>query len=136
VIALDSSVVVPALHSDLPNHELARRYLAEKPSLPSHAAVETYSAITRFPEPFRVDADAAVELIAENFRDRILAGPSPRALGAWLKRMANGGIRGGAIYDALVAESARAAGATLVTADTRAAATYRAVGVDVQMLGD
>lgn len=41
-----------------------------------------------------------------------------------------------AIYDALIAESARLAGATLVTADRRAAATYRVVGVEVEVLGD
>jgi predicted nucleic acid-binding protein len=136
VIALDSSVAVPALHSDLPNHEFARPYLAQSPRLPAHAAVETFSAISRFPEPFRVDAATAAKLIADNFRDRVLAGPSPKQLPAWLARMADAGISGGAIYDALVGETAKLAGATLVTADRRAAETYRAVGVEVQMLGE
>lgn len=49
--------------------------------------------------------------------------------------MASAGIGGGAIYDALIAESARLAGATLVSADRRAAATYAAVGVEVEFLG-
>ncbi len=136
MIALDSSVAIPALHADLPNHELAVRYLVDKASLAAHAAIETYSAVTRLPEPFRVDAHSAAKLIADNFRDRIVAGPPPRTIPAWLKRMADCGISGGAVYDALVAESARLARATLITADRRAAATYRAVGVDMRMLGE
>ncbi len=39
-----------------------------------------------------------------------------------------------AVYDALIAESAVIAGATLVTADARAAETYRKVGVEVRLL--
>lgn len=44
------------------------------------------------------------------------------------------GIAGGAIYDALVAFTAREAGATLVSMDRRAAYTYRAVAVEHRLL--
>jgi predicted nucleic acid-binding protein len=136
VIALDSSVAIRAFVAGYEDHGAARMLVAKKPGLPSHAALETYSVLTRFPEPYRVDPLSAAELIADAFGARLLPGPSARSLAGWLRRMADGGVVGGAIYDALIAETARAAGATLVTADRRAAATYRAVGVDVEILGD
>ena len=135
MIALDSSVALPGLHPGLPNHSLARPYLSALPALPAHSAIETYSAMTRLPDPYRVDPATAARLLASNFGERVLAIPPASALVLWLERVAAVGISGGAIYDALIAESARLAGATLVTADRRAAATYRAVGVEVEMLG-
>jgi predicted nucleic acid-binding protein len=41
---------------------------------------------------------------------------------------------GGAVYDALVALTAKRAGATLVTADRRAASIYELVGVSFRRL--
>lgn len=116
------------------DHEAARRLVAGGAALPTHAALETYSVLTRMPEPYRLDPSTAAALIVEGFKDRLLAPPSARAMPAWLRRMAEAGIVGGAIYDALIAESARLADATLVTADRRAAATYAAVGVEVELL--
>jgi predicted nucleic acid-binding protein len=136
VKAVDSSVLVPAFHPELPDYARALAVVAGQPSLPVHAALETFAALTRMPAPYRLSPTTASELIARNFAKRILPGPSPTAVPAWLRRMAEEGISGGAVYDALIAESARAAGATLVTADRRAAATYRAVGVEVEMLGE
>jgi len=40
------------------------------------------------------------------------------------------GVTGGAVYDAIVAATAREAGATLLTLDRRAIATYERVGAD------
>lgn len=44
------------------------------------------------------------------------------------------GLGGGAIYDALVAASAKHAAATLLTRDRRAVATYEAIGVRYELL--
>jgi predicted nucleic acid-binding protein len=136
VTAVDSSVAVAAFVRGLPRHDEARAELSRKPAIPVHAAIETYSVMTRLPAPYRVDPSSAARLVGENLADRFLAGPTPRHVRAWLARFAELGIAGGAIYDALIAESARAAQRTLVTADARAAATYRALGVSVRMLGE
>ena len=135
MIAIDSSVAIRALVTRYDDHDLARQHVADGAALPAHAALETYSVLTRMPEPYRVDSASAAELIADGFKDRVLAAPSARSLPAWLRRMAAAGISGGAIYDALIAETARLAGASLVSADRRAAATYAAVGVEVELLG-
>ena len=44
------------------------------------------------------------------------------------------GIAGGAVYDALVAATAREAGATLLTLDRRAVTTYQLLRVDYRLL--
>jgi predicted nucleic acid-binding protein len=133
---VDSSVAIAALVEASERHKEARAAVAAKPSIPLHAALETFSVATRMPEPYRIDPISAAELLTDSFADRVLPGIAPRQLLVWLRRLAAAGIGGGAIYDAAIAESARLAGATLITTDRRAAATYRAVGVDVQMLGD
>jgi predicted nucleic acid-binding protein len=47
---------------------------------------------------------------------------------------ARSGLLGGAIYDALVAATARRASATLLTRDRRAVPVYEAVGVRYELL--
>ena len=49
--------------------------------------------------------------------------------------VADRGITGGAVYDALVAATAMNAKATLLTRDHRAARTYEAVGVRYRLIG-
>ena len=49
-------------------------------------------------------------------------------------RMAAAGISGGAVYDALIALTVEAHGGTLVSLDTRAAATYSRCGVRFELL--
>jgi predicted nucleic acid-binding protein len=45
------------------------------------------------------------------------------------------GITGGAVYDALVGEAARAHGRILLTRDLRARRTYDLMGVDYEIVG-
>ena len=47
--------------------------------------------------------------------------------------MAELGIAGGAVYDALVAAAAAEHGITLATRDRRAADTYRALDIDFEL---
>lgn len=53
---------------------------------------------------------------------------------ALLKQSASAGIIGGAIYDALIAATAKHAGAILLTRDRRAVATYERIGVQYELL--
>ena len=43
-------------------------------------------------------------------------------------------MRGGEVYDALIAATAKSTGAVLLTRDRRAEATYRAIGVESRYL--
>jgi PII-like signaling protein len=52
---------------------------------------------------------------------------------ALLEILAQAGVRGGAVYDALVGWTAAHASAELLTLDARAMATYRALGVSARL---
>jgi hypothetical protein len=58
----------------------------------------------------------------------------PVAYREMLESAARSGVLGGAVYDALVALTAREAGTTLVSLDRRAVPTYRAVGADHSLI--
>lgn len=136
MIAVDTSVAVPALSAGHPDHEAARALVAaEQPVLPVHAAVETYAVLTRLPPPAGVAPAVAADVVGRNFAGRTI-GLAPRDVVALLAELGAAGVSGGATYDALIGATARKAGATLLTADRRAAGVYRRLGVAVRFLGD
>lgn len=99
----------------------------------AHAALETYSVLTRLPEPHMMSADVVRAWIDDTFADRwvgLSAGAQRLALG----RLEALGVAGGATYDGLIAITAAASGATLVTLDLRALPTYQRLGADVQLV--
>ena len=134
MIALDTSVVVAAFATWHEGHSSAVAALARRPRLPAHVIVETYSVLTRLPPPHRVPAPIAAAFLRERFPGPPLAlpGASQRDL---VDFAAGAGLLGGAIYDALVAATARHASATLLTRDRRAIPVYEAVGVRFELLG-
>ena len=102
--------------------------------IPVHAAFETYSVLTRLPEPHTMDAGTVRVWLEDTFGDRWL-GLSVDALRLALARLAELGVSGGATYDGLIAMTAAASDATLLTLDRRALATYALVGADVEFVG-
>ncbi len=132
--AVDTSVVVAGVASWHEGHRLARAILDQDPRLPAHCAVEAFSVLTRLPPPHRLAAGQAWQLLADRFRSPYLTLPAAdcrRLLGS----MATRAIRGGAVYDALVAATVRRANATLITRDHRAAETYRRMDVSFDLIG-
>lgn len=100
--------------------------------LAGHAAFETYSVLTRLPPPARRTAAAAARLLSANFpATRFLGADESQAL---LASLADIGIAGGKVYDALVAATAKQHGIMLTTRDRRAADTYRALDVEFEIL--
>ncbi|MDN5750227.1 MAG: PIN domain-containing protein [Pseudonocardia sp.] len=134
MIAIDTSVAVPALSAGHPDHAAAHALVAaERPWLPAHAAIETYAVLTRLPAPAGVPVGHAAQLVVRNFDGRILHLPEGE-LCPLIEQLAAAGISGGATYDALIAATARAADATLVTGDRRAAPTYAKIGAAVRLI--
>ncbi len=101
--------------------------------LVAHCALESYSVLTRLPPPHRVPARLVVEFLSEGFTDDPLALPAP-ALHALVPELHERGIEGGSVYDGLVALSAAAHGATLLTLDRRAVGTYRRCAVETRLI--
>ncbi|HKB72061.1 MAG TPA: PIN domain-containing protein [Thermoanaerobaculia bacterium] len=133
MIALDTSVVVAAFASWHEAHSRASAVLARRPRLPAHVLIETYSVLTRLPPPHRAPAAVVDEFLQTTFPLPPLAlpGGAHRSL---VGIAAAAGIAGGAVYDALVALTAKRAKAKLLTFDRRAVPAYEAVGVDYEFL--
>lgn len=88
--------------------------------------------LTRLPPPQRLSPAAALRLEANNFpASRFL---SATDTGELLREFAAAGLTGGAVYDGLVAAAAREHGLPLITCDRRAEPTYRALGVNYELL--
>jgi predicted nucleic acid-binding protein len=133
VIAPDTSVLVAGFATWHEGHESAVRALNRGVRLIAHAAVETYSVLTRLPPPHRVPAAAVQAYLAEvTSRDYLtLDARSHRRL---IDHLAEHNVTGSATYDALVGLTAQAAGATLLTRDLRAVATYERLRVKFEPL--
>jgi len=133
VIAVDSSVVIAACASWHESHSTAVRAFERKPRLLGHCALEAYSVLTRLPGAQRVPSALVVEFLRERFPEEplVLSAVELRDLAADLHQR---GIVGGAVYDGMVAMSARAHGAELVSLDRRAAETYRRCEVAYRLL--
>ncbi len=130
---VDTSVAVPLLVSDHASHGAVVEALGTRPlGLAGHAAFETHSVMTRLPPPARRTPAAVGRLLAGNFpHSRFL--DADRA-GALLSGLGPRGTAGGAVYDVLVAAVALEHGLPLASRDRRALATYRDLGVDLQLL--
>lgn len=129
-LALDTSVAVPLLVRTHRAHDIVVRWWNGRDvALSGHAAVETYSVLTRLPGDLRMAPADAAQLMKERFGKPLLlrsdvAARLPQVL-------SDLGVAGGAVYDALVALAAVEHGAKLATRDGRARVTYDVVGVSV-----
>jgi predicted nucleic acid-binding protein len=82
--------------------------------------LEFYSVATRLPPEFRLVPDDATRLIEENVLPGIAVHELPPGERlSLLRAAAHDKISGGRIYDAHIAEVARAAGATVIVTDNR-----------------
>lgn len=133
MIAVDTSVVVAAFATWHEGHAAAAAALSRQPRIPAHVLIECYSVLTRLPPPHRAPGDLVAEFLGQRFKEPPLSLP-PRGHTALLDTVARAGLAGGAIYDALIAATARHAGATLLTRDRRARVVYERIGVDYQLI--
>ena len=126
--AADTSVVIAAYASWHEKHDAARRALDEGPRLIEHCSLETYSVLTRLPPPHRAAGDVVRDFLAARFSAQFLR-LSARDYRKFLLDLAQREVSGGAAYDALVAATAAAHAAELVTCDRRALTVYNRYGV-------
>lgn len=126
-VFLDTSVVLAGLVDFGPQSAPAQSLLhavAEKQLTGAatawHCCLEFFSVATRLPPEFRLTPADAARLIEEEIFGRIAVHDLPaRDRLPMLKALAHDGIAGGRIYDAHIAEVARAVGAAVVVTDNR-----------------
>ena len=131
--AVDSSVVIAAFATWHEHHAIARKAMTTRPRLVAHAAVESYSVLTRLPPPHRAHPSIVPAFIPERFTEPFLTLSEP-GYQELLATVAAGKILGGPAYDALIAFTAAEHQATLLSLDQRAAATYEIVGAAVEYI--
>jgi predicted nucleic acid-binding protein len=133
VIAPDTSVLIAGFATWHEAHQSAVRALNRGVHLIAHTAVETYSVLTRLPPPHRVAPEVAHAYLTDvTSADYLtLDARSHRDL---VKYLAEHDVTGGAIYDALVGSTAKAAGATLLTRDGRALRAYELLQVEYELV--
>lgn len=133
-LALDTSVAIPLLVSTHRAHAAVVAWWdGREVALSGHAVAETYSVLTRLPGDLRLTPQDAARLLAERFAPPLLLGL--KAQRGLVGRLADLGVAGGSVYDALVALAAAEHGCTLGTRDARAKSTYETVGVRVVVAG-
>jgi len=103
---------------------------ADTTSLIAHVAFETTAALSRMPEGQRLPPEVVLEWLERRFPAPWLTLPATATRQALRSAVARG-IRGGALYDVLIAATAAHHKHRLLSADRRASATYAALGVDV-----
>jgi predicted nucleic acid-binding protein len=117
---LDTSCLVAAVCSWHERHEATRREIARRDAagerlvLAAHSLAEAYSVLTRLPEPHRLDPRDALALLEANWSEARAVALAAADYRSVLRRCRDAGIGGGAVYDALIAESARKARVTAV----------------------
>lgn len=129
----DTSVVVAAFAPWHEAHDRARQALVGVHALVGHVIVETYSVLTRLPEPHRAPAAVVAEFLRRRFAEPALSLDAP-AMASVPTRLAESGITGGATYDALIGLTAAHASMELITLDARAAPVYQRLGVSHRLI--
>ena len=132
--APDSSVVIASLASWHEAHQPARAaLLADDVRLPAHVAFEITSALSRMPEGRRIAPAVVLEALELGFPQPWLTLEAADQRDA-LQRAVKAGVRGGALYDALIAATASKHGAKLLSADRRARGVYQAMSVEATFI--
>ncbi len=133
-VLLDTSAAVAFALVDHQHHEAVFASLVGRQrGLAGHAAFETFSVLTRLPPPSRRSPDAVLRLLQADFpKTRFLSAVRAARL---LAELAGHRVAGGSVYDALVGATAVEHDVPLATRDRRALATYRELGVDVELIG-
>jgi predicted nucleic acid-binding protein len=126
-VFLDTSVLVAGLidfgPQSAPAHSLLHA-IAERTVAPTatawHCCLEFYSVTTRLPAEYRLAPSDAARLVEEEIFARMIVHDLPAADRVPLVRAAaHDAIGGGRIYDAHIAEVARAAKASVIVTDNR-----------------
>jgi predicted nucleic acid-binding protein len=124
---LDTSVLLAGLIDFGPQsgpaqsvmHAVAEKTIAT-PGTAWHCCLELYSVATRLPPEFRLSPADACRLIEEEVLARLAVHDLPPGdRRPFLRAAASDGTTGGRLYDAHIAEVARAASARVVVTDNR-----------------
>lgn len=134
--APDTSVLVAGFDSKHPFARTAITALVEvrrSGRLVAHTIAETFAVLSTPGGPYPATPEIVVEYLSP-LLERDPIGLTPRRYPRAVAELARLGVRGGAVYDGLIALAARDADVELVSLDRRAASTYERVGVRYRLI--
>jgi predicted nucleic acid-binding protein len=132
-LLLDTSAAVPFLVSDhLAHRGVFDALCGKRLGLAGHAALETFSVVTRLPDTRRMSPQGAARMLQQSFPHTVHLGAARAA--RMMALLAELSISGGAVYDALVAAAAVEHQRPLASRDRRALSTYASLGAEVVLL--
>lgn len=131
VTTCDTSVIVPLLAGWHPHHHEVRTLAEDLTHVGAQVLLESFSVLTRLPAPHRVAPAAAAEVLGLPLTPVTL--PADEHAGV-IAQLAAQGIRGGAVYDGLIASTAARHSLLLLTRDRRARLTYDAPQVPYRLV--
>ena len=113
----DTSIIIAALVESHPKHEIAFPWLKQAKTktfelvLASHTLAELYAVLSTLPIKPRISPAVVWRLIQENIEvvSKIISLTSSE-YSAVIKRLSASGLKGGIVYDALIAKVAQKAG--------------------------
>ena len=116
-ILFDTSVLVAGIVERHPMHESAFPWLKGANAgqfefiVSAHSLAELYAVLTTLPLSPKIAPGTAWRLIREDVQSRAKVIPlSPTDYGSVIRRMAELGLSGGAVYDAIIAKAPEKAG--------------------------
>jgi predicted nucleic acid-binding protein len=139
MIAPDTSVLIAGFIPDHRFHAAAEGVLTqvrEEGRLIAHTMAETYAVLSGPADVFRVEPGVVMAYLDELLEDAEPIQPRPHAYREALELLSGRGRGGAAVYDALIALTARDADATLISLDRRARPTYELCGVEARFLDE
>jgi predicted nucleic acid-binding protein len=119
-VLFDTSVLVPAIVTSHPQHNICWRWLEEARTdqfqgvVSTHTMAELYSVLTRLPYRPVISPAIAQRQIRENLQNFERVGLDPTDYDAAIDRMTALNLPGGGIFDALIAQAAVKAGVDLL----------------------
>lgn len=121
VFAVDANVIIAAVCGWHQHHERAAAAIEKRVgrgdtmSVPASALTEAYAVVTRLPAPYRLSPSDAWTALEQSFVDgvHVVAPQGAECVGV-LRALVKHEIGGGRTYDAIIAESARKGGATVL----------------------
>ena len=136
--ALDTSCVIAlcqtwhVAHSRAVNALRQRSLSRQRLVLPVHVLLESFSVLTRMPEPERLSPSQAEELLTTNFASAEIAQLSPHTGWHAIRELARRNIGGGTLYDAIIAMAALDAGAgVLITLNVKDFLRVSPAGIEI-----
>jgi toxin FitB len=138
LIVPDTSVLVSGFTAAHPFYAVAEPALIEvreEGGLAAHTMAEAYSVLSARGGVYRAEPELVLEYLNELLDDSPPIQPRAASYMEALEELARHGRGGAPVFDALIALTARDAGATLISLDRRARPVYELCGVEFRFLG-